>query len=252
MEENEPASPGMQGSERVPPMPPPPLPAAGPAPVFVPPPPPPGKGRGWKVVALIALALLAVSLLYNLSYIAGEFVSGPSAYSASGPKLEELVVEHANVSDRVAVIKIEGIITSDSSDGFNLVDVIQAQLDRAEADSRVKAVVLKVDSPGGEVLASDDIYRAIEKFQEDSGKPVVAAMGNLAASGGYYVSAPCRWIVANEMTLTGSIGVIMHSLNYRGLMNKVGLQPFVYKSGKYKDMLSGTRDPNDVSEEERR
>ena len=64
-------------------------------------------------------------------------------------------------------------------------------------------------------------------------------MGSLAASGGYYISAPCRWIVANELTITGSIGVIMETLNYRGLMDKVGVAPDVYKSGKYKDMLSG-------------
>jgi protease-4 len=75
-------------------------------------------------------------------------------------------------------------------------------------------------------------------------------MGNLAASGGYYVSSPCRWIVANKLTITGSIGVIMHSWNYRTLMNKVGLQPEVYKSGKFKDMLSGERDPAEIPPEE--
>jgi protease-4 len=67
-------------------------------------------------------------------------------------------------------------------------------------------------------------------------------MGSLAASGGYYVSAPCRWIVANELTITGSIGVIMHGYNYRSLMNKVGVRPMVYKSGRFKDMLSGEKD----------
>src|SRR5213075_3399635 len=83
-------------------------------------------------------------------------------------------------------------------------------------------------------------------------KPVVASMGNLAASGWYYVSAPCQWIVANELTITGSIGVIMHSWNYRGLMNKVGLRPQTYKSGKFKDMLSGEREPEEVPPEERK
>jgi len=104
---------------------------------------------------------------------------------------------------------------------------------------------------GGEVLASDDIYRAITDFQERSGKAVIASMGNLAASGGYYISSPCRWIVANEMTITGSIGVIMHTWNYRGLMSKVGLDPVVYKSGKFKDMLSGERAQGEIPPEER-
>jgi protease-4 len=127
--------------------------------------------------------------------------------------------------------------------------VIRDQLKAAAKDSDVKAVILKVDSPGGEVLASDEIYKEIENFQKKTHKPVVASMGTLAASGGYYISAPCRWIVANELTITGSIGVIMHGYNYRGLMNKIGLKPEVFKSGKFKDMLSGEKetDPEKVT-----
>jgi protease-4 len=75
-------------------------------------------------------------------------------------------------------------------------------------------------------------------------------MGSLAASGGYYISSGCRWIVANDLTLTGSIGVIMHGWNYRGLMDKVGVSPMTYKSGKFKDMLSGERATNEVPPEE--
>jgi protease IV len=108
-----------------------------------------------------------------------------------------------------------------------------------------------VDSPGGEVLASDEIYRLIQKFQTDQHKPVVVSMGNLAASGGYYVSAPCQWIVANEMTITGSIGVIMSTFNYRGLMDKIGLRPEVFKSGRYKDMLRGSKAEGEITVEER-
>jgi protease IV len=75
-------------------------------------------------------------------------------------------------------------------------------------------------------------------------------MGGLAASGGYYVASASRWIVANELTLTGSIGVVMHSYNYRGLMNKIGLRPLVYKSGRFKDMLSGEQDLESMSPEQ--
>src|SRR6185295_3608548 len=121
----------------------------------------------------------------------------------------------------------------------------------AGKDDRVKAVLLKVNSPGGEVLASDDIYNAIRNFQIEHNKPVIASMGSLAASGGYYVSAPCRWIVANELTITGSIGVIMHTYNYRGLMNKVGLRPLVFKSGRFKDMLSGEKDLEKLTPQEK-
>jgi len=135
-------------------------------------------------------------------------------------------------------------------------------LDCAQEDSRVKAVILRVDSPGGEVLASDEISDAIKNFQtgkksngskseNSDGKPVIVSMGNLAASGGYYISAPCRYIIANKMTITGSIGVIMHGYNYRGLLDKVGVVPEVYKSGKFKDMMSSTREPGEVTQEEK-
>ena len=114
-------------------------------------------------------------------------------------------------------------------------------------------MILKVDSPGGEVLASDEIYLLIERFQkENKDIPVIASMGSLAASGGYYVSAPCRWIVANELTMTGSIGVIFHSYNYRGLMDKVGIRPEITKSGKLKDMMSGEKLPEEELPEEKK
>jgi protease-4 len=147
---------------------------------------------------------------------------------------------------------VNGIITGHAADqaGNNIVDVIQAQLDRAKDDDRVKAVILKVDSPGGEVMASDEINKAISDFQEKANKPVICSMGSLAASGGYYISAPCRWIVANDLTITASIGVIMETLNIRNLMDKVGVEPNVYKSGKFKDMLSGMRSTNEIPPEE--
>jgi protease-4 len=206
------------------------------------------------VFALILLALLLVSLLGNLSGMMGNLVSSKGKHiRAVGPKLEEVITEDNDAIDKIAVIEVQGIITSRGLDqsGYSMVEFIKAQLKRSEEDNKVKAVIIKVDSPGGEVLASDEIYRAIADFQKTAHKPVVASMGNLAASGGYYVSAPCQWIVANELTITGSIGVIMHSWNYRGLMNKVGLQPETYKSGKFKDMLSGERNPEEISPEER-
>src|SRR5258708_6617492 len=225
-----------------------------PPPVIVPPspPPPPRRGRGWMVVALILLILLVISGLYNLGSFTSSILHTKGKYAhTSGPRLEEVVTEDKNENDKIVVIAVDGIITSRVVDqgGFSLVDVIKAQLKRAEEDSKVKAVILKVDSPGGEVLASDEIYNAIKDFQDKARKPVVASMGNLAASGGYYISAPCQWIVANDLTITGSIGVIMHSWNYRGLMNKVGLRPETYKSGRFKDMLSGERDPDLVTED---
>ena len=206
------------------------------------------------VFALVLLVLLGVSVLYNLANLAGNLLHGKSASARTvGPRLEEVVKEDNDSANKIAVIEVDGIITGNQIDqsGFSMVDVIRSQLRHAQDDSSVKAVILKVDSPGGEVLAADEIYRAIQDFEKSGNKPVVAAMGSLAASGGYYISAPCRWIVANELTITGSIGVILSAYNYRGLMDKVGIVPEVYKSGKFKDMLSGSREPGDITPEER-
>jgi protease-4 len=151
------------------------------------------------------------------------------------------------------IIDVLGVITGAAWDpsGRNLVQLIRDQLTLAAGDPRVHAVVLNLDTPGGEVLASDEISRAIAAFQENTRKPVIASMQSLAASGGYYAAAPCRWIVANEMTITGSIGVIMHGYNYRGLLNKVGVRPEVYKSGRFKDMLSSDKELAEVTPEEK-
>lgn len=241
-------------SNQVPPsyLPPPPV---GPPPVIAPPASsrPPRRGRGWMIFALVLIVLLGISVIANIGQFASEAFSldGIRARPA-GPRLDETLLEDNDAGSKIAVIDVDGIITSSVSEqgGYSMVTVIKSELDRAKDDAKVKAVVLRVDSPGGEVLASDEIYRALVDFQNDSGKPVITSMGNLAASGGYYVSSASRWIVANDLTITGSIGVILHTWNYRGLMNKVGLRPEVYKSGRFKDMLSGERNPEDVPPEE--
>ncbi len=246
-----------------------PLPPTLSPPIITPPTPPkPRQSRGWMITAIILAVLLGFASLVIL----GQFVTRTMSFNHSfktasarevGPKLEECILEDNDSPNKIAVITVDGIISGHDADeaGYNLVDIIQAQLDRASDDKRVKAVILKVDSPGGEVLASDEIYKAIREFESDEpdehgkpgrkGKPVICSMGSLAASGGYYISSGCRWIVANDLTITGSIGVIMHGWNYRGLMDKVGIAPMTFKSGKYKDMLSGEREPSEIPPEER-
>lgn len=208
------------------------------------------------ILSIFLFLALGLSLLLNLGALSSKLLGGSGhRYSYEvGPKVQEVLVKDSPSSQKIAVIELSGIISGQATDpgGFGLVEVIKAQLKRAEDDPRVRAVVLKLDTPGGEVLASDEINRAVADFQEKSDKPVIGSMATMAASGGYYVAAACRWIVANELTLTGSIGVIMQSYNYRGLMDKIGLHPEVYKSGKFKDMLSGSRPPENVDPEERR
>jgi len=206
------------------------------------------------IVAIIAFVLLGFSLLLNVSNLFDGLMALDGGYAkGQGMKLDEVVIEENHARDKIVVVPVEGIISSSPVDahGHDMVDVIKEQLSRAKEDRRVKAVILKVDSPGGEVLASDEIHRALIEFQKDTGKPVLAAMNRIAASGGYYVSAPCQYIMAHEMAITGSIGVIISTWNYRELMDKVGLSPYTFKSGKFKDMLSGEREKADIPEGER-
>ncbi len=142
--------------------------------------------------------------------------------------------------DAVAIVRVEGVIlpgeapapnpfSSDSGGAFSQ-QVIE-NLKEANEDESVKAVILFVDSPGGSVFASDEIYLQIKKMN----KPIIAAMGSLAASGGYYVSAPTQEIWASPHTLTCSIGVISQFINLEGFAEEYGITTITVKSGKYKD-----------------
>jgi protease-4 len=135
--------------------------------------------------------------------------------------------------ERVAVIRIEGVIT-DSRETIE-------ELRRFRDNPSIKAVVLRIDSPGGGVVPSQEIHTEVLKARKDGRLKVVASMGNLAASGGYYIAAATDKIVANPGTLTGSIGVIMELANVQGLLEKVGVQSVVIKSGRYKDLASPFR-----------
>jgi protease-4 len=236
----------------------PPPPPPGPPPIISPPPPPP-RGRGhalWKALAFIFLALFVLSFFSHFPGFSRGVLPRGRMMVERPHALEELVLQRTNSDNKIAVVEVEGVITSGESErtDMNMVDYIDEQLKMAEHDNDVKAVILKVDSPGGEVLASDEINHSLVRFQERSHKPVIASMQSMAASGGYYISVPCRWIVANELTLTGSIGVIMHGYNYRHLMDKIGIRPHVFKSGRFKDMFSGESEPDNdqLSAEEKK
>ncbi len=134
--------------------------------------------------------------------------------------------------EKVGVIEIVGVIA-------NSRETLE-QLKRFREDEDIKAIVIRVDSPGGVVGPSQEIYRAI--MQTTATKKVVASMGAVAASGGYYVIAGADGIVANPGTITGSIGVIMEYTNFKELFKKIGLSPVVIKSGKFKDAGSPVRE----------
>lgn len=203
---------------------------------------------------IVSIILLSLSVLLNVILAIGSSTGiGGSFVAAELPKFEESLVVPAKERDpdKIVVLYLRGLITSlePGAMGETMVDDLKLQLQQAANDARVKAVVLYVDSPGGEVTASDTIYNAVRRFRDEKKKPIVIYMGSLAASGGYYVACGGSWLIANETTFTGSIGVIMSTLNYRMLFEKVGLESVVLKSGKMKDMLSGSRPMTDEERE---
>jgi protease-4 len=162
------------------------------------------------LVGILGLALAAFASLMTFSLESGRFGG-----------------------DKVALIRIEGVIVDSR-------EVIE-ELRRYKENSSIKAIVLRIDSPGGGVVPSQEIYTEVRKVRADGKIKLVASMGNVAASGGYYIAAATDKIVANPGTLTGSIGVIMELANVKDLLEKVGVQSVVIKSGRYKDLASPFR-----------
>jgi protease-4 len=196
-------------------------------------------------LSIFLFVALCASVLVNLVLAATAFrrLAGSSGREEFAPAFREVIMQRGarGSSDKIAVIPLRGLISSsvDGNVGDSMVDDMRLALQQARDDENVRAVVLEIDSPGGEVTASDAIYNWVVKTRAK--KPVVIYMGSLAASGGYYVACGGKYLMANETTITGSIGVIIQTLNYEQLFNKVGLASVVFKSGKFKDMLSGTR-----------
>ncbi len=196
-------------------------------------------------LSIFLFVALCASVLVNFFLVATAFrrFQSASGQMENRPRFQEMIVEGATngSSEKIAVISLRGLISTGVAGnvGESMVDDLRWEFEQARNDDTVRAVVLEVDSPGGEVTASDMIYHAVVKTR--SKKPVVVYMESLAASGGYYVSCGGGYLMANETSITGSIGVIIQTLNYEQLFNKIGLASVVFKSGKFKDMLNGAR-----------
>jgi len=186
----------------------------------------------WTIIIFFAL-LLFCGLSVGFGVLAFKTMNGQPAFFST--------------TDSVALIRVEGVIQGgdppsdvfgNASEGAYSNHIVR-NLRRAEDDPHIKAVVLRVDSPGGGVVASDEIYEQMKAMT----KPVVVSMGTMAASGGYYISAPADEIWANRHTLTGSIGVIIQFVNIEGFMEKYGIGATTIKSGVNKDAGSLYRQP---------
>jgi len=204
--------------QQLPPMPPgpmPPMPGMYP-PMMMPmqfgPPPRREKSFARAIFTTLATTIFGISLIANIYML---FLSG---LLSGDDSLTQSTVQHGNAEEKIAVIPIEGVIYGGTAESVN------KWLQLVEKDPHVKAVVLSVDSPGGGVTASDEIYNRIMQLKKNRGFPIAVSMKGLAASGGYYVSAGTDQIFAEPTTITGSIGVMLPSINFNELGKKWGIR----------------------------
>lgn len=187
-------------------------------------------------------SLLIFFLFFGLI---GSFL--PGSLGGQGPKEIHIKGEGER---KIVVLPLTGVILNQAEPGSVLLGSgqaitpgkVRAALARVKNDEKAAGVILNIESPGGSAVASDRVFEEIESFKKESGKPVVALLGDTAASGGYFIAAAADSIVANRSSLTGSIGVIASTINLEGLYEKLGIKQRVFKQGKFKDILSSSRE----------
>lgn len=203
----------------------------------------------------ISIAVLGVFLIVSMMINMGLFVSLAAKAGApvGGRAQDEFPVftekwSYGSGDVKAVRIAIEGAIFRESEESlfgirYDRIEAILRQIRAAMNDEDVMAILLEVDSPGGDLTACDEIYKALERFKQSAdGRKIIVFVRSMAASGGYYVSAPADWIIAEPTSILGSIGVIMQTLNWKGMSDKIGLTDVTIKSGTNKDLLNPFRE----------
>ncbi|RAK50093.1 signal peptide peptidase SppA [Macrococcoides bohemicum] len=210
-----------------------------------------------RVIAMIIAAVLFIlgtSVSFFTSAVTTNFSkSFEEATNMKNDELSTTVLEGTDGSNQIARVEVDGVIQDTGvpglfdEAGYNHTKTLQT-LEQIKDDDNIKGLMLVVNSPGGGVYESAEIHDAIKAIKK-SGKKVYVTMKNMAASGGYYISAPADKIYASSETITGSLGVIMQSMNYKELADKYGVKFNTIKSGPHKDIMSPTKE---MDEEERK
>jgi protease-4 len=202
-------------------------------------------------VGMLLVLMLFASVVLNVGLLASRSMAGftldhhAPVLRAAPFEVEQLVeAKDSSTRDRIVQLDITGVITGDGGGGGSMVEEIKRALHQAIEDPRVKAIVLRIDSPGGEVTASDTLYAAVKEAAAK--KKVVAYLDSVAASGGYYLACGADRIVAHPTGITGSIGVIMSGVGIQGLMEKAGVETRTFKSGTMKDAGAMSRAMTDA------
>lgn len=206
-------------------------------------------GQRWAAL-ILAVGLFFVSVFYQLSLTNTDSLD---RFVSNEIYFDEKVIQEGDFDQKIVVLNLDGIIQDMGSLPFSnpmIYDHRQflQSITHAGKDESVDGIILNVNTPGGGVVESAEIHARLVEVQEKYNKPLYVSMGNTAASGGYYVSAPADKIVAHPATLTGSIGVIMESVNYAELADKLGIDFNTIKSGEFKDIMSSSREMTDEEE----
>lgn len=198
----------------------------------------------------VAAGLFIFSAIIEVATTAafGDMPFSDNLFALDEAYVETVIEQGKSLEDKIVVLDVNGAImdTGDVSSIFETAgynhQAFLRMLDQAGEDEAVKGILVRVNSPGGGVVESAEIHDRITDIQKKYKKPIYISMGSMAASGGYYISAPADKIYASPETLTGSLGVIFQSLNYSGLAEKYGVTYETVKSGPYKDIMNPTRE----------
>jgi protease IV len=209
--------------------------------------------KRWIALA-IATALFIFSAL--MSFVTSVFTSDFEKWSEGffaqvNEEFAEEIIEEGNEFKKIVVLEVNGVIQETEevgslfgTAGYNHQAFLK-MIEQAKNDDAVKAIVLRVNSPGGGVVESAEIHDKLSDLKKETKKPIYVSMGTMAASGGYYISTMADKIFASPETITGSLGVIMQSMNYEGLAKKYGVELVTIKSGPYKDIMNPARKMTD-------
>jgi protease IV len=204
-------------------------------------------GCVWIALGFVCFCIVVFASVAIFAAVIAGAMSGVKEASADefGSYNRKFISGDKSSQNVILVVPVNGVIVagedpSPFASSMASADKICHNLKMAQKDSSVKAVVIQINSPGGEVVASDQIHHAIKKLRK-SGKPVVSVIGTMGASGGYYIACATDKIIAHRLSITGSIGVIIQNFKYYDLLKKIGVKSDTYTSCKYKDILSGAR-----------
>jgi protease IV len=213
--------------------------------------------KRWIALA-IAIALFVFSALMSFvtSIVTSDFEKWSEGFlSQMNEEFTEEIIEEGNEFKKIVVLEVNGVIQeTDEAEslfetaGYNHRAFLK-MIEQAENDDAVKAIVLRVNSPGGGVVESAEIHDKLSDLKKETKKPIYVSMGAMAASGGYYISTMADKIFASPETITGSLGVIMQNINYEELAKKYGVEFVTIKSGPYKDIMNPARKMTDEERE---